>query len=98
MLDAQHHALAVDIRDFERDHFGNAQAGAIGDAERGLVLDARRRIPQARDLLWAEDDRQLAWFMDNVRRRATSARSSVTVKRNRNAVTVALIAGGRTCV
>ena len=43
-LDAEHHALAVDIRDFERDHFGDAQAGAVGDAERGLVFDAGRRL------------------------------------------------------
>jgi hypothetical protein len=35
-LDAEHHALAVDIRDLHRNDLGNAQARAIGDAERGL--------------------------------------------------------------
>ena len=63
VLDAQHHALAVDVRDLQRDDLGDAQAGAIGDAERGLVLDAGRRLQEARDLLGAQDDRQLARLM-----------------------------------
>jgi hypothetical protein len=51
ILDTQKHARAVDVGDFERDHFGKAQAGAVGDAERSAVLSARRCIDQTGDLL-----------------------------------------------
>ena len=34
----------------KRDDLGDAQAGAIGDAERGLVLDAGCRLQEAGDL------------------------------------------------
>ena len=59
----EHHARAVDIRDFERDHFGDAQAGAVGDASAALCLTPAP-IEQARNLLWPEDDRQLARLVD----------------------------------
>src|ERR1700681_2935234 len=36
----------------------------MGDAERGLVLDAGRRLQEAGDLLGAQDDRQLARLVD----------------------------------
>ena len=36
LLDAEHHALAIDIRYLQRDDLRDAQARPIGDAERGL--------------------------------------------------------------
>ena len=37
-LDAQQHALGIDIGDLERDHFRDAEPGAVGGGERRLVL------------------------------------------------------------
>src|ERR1700752_678958 len=42
LLDADDHALAVDVGDLERDHLGGAQAGATGPAQRRLVLQPGR--------------------------------------------------------
>ena len=60
LLDADHHALAVDVGHLQRDHLGDAQARAIGHAQRRLVLEPGRRLQQARHLLRAQDHRQLA--------------------------------------
>src|SRR5277367_3030638 len=60
LLDAQQHALAVDVGHLQRRHLRYAQARPIGDAERGLVLDARGCLQKARHLLGAENDRNLA--------------------------------------
>src|SRR5271166_5996064 len=38
LLDAQHHSLAVDVTDLERDDFARAQSGAVGEREGRLVL------------------------------------------------------------
>ena len=59
-LDLDEHALAVDIADLERGHLSHAQAGAVGDRERGPMLEAGRRRQQARDLVKAEHDREFA--------------------------------------
>src|SRR5207245_2484757 len=37
-LDAQQHALGIDIADLERDNLRDAQPGAVGGGERRLVL------------------------------------------------------------
>jgi hypothetical protein len=60
LLDAQHHAFGIDVGYRQRDDLGNAQPGAVGDTQRRLVLDARRRLQKARDLLGTQDDRHLA--------------------------------------
>ena len=60
LLDPDDHPGAVDVGDLERDHLGGAQARAIGHAQRRPVLEARRRFQQARDLLRAQHDGQLA--------------------------------------
>src|SRR5271167_1830562 len=49
-LDADQHALAVDIGDLERRDLGHAQAGAIGDREGRLMLEAGGRVEQSRNL------------------------------------------------
>ena len=38
-LDTDQHALGIDVADPEHDNFAAAQTGAVGDAERGLVLE-----------------------------------------------------------
>jgi hypothetical protein len=60
LFHSDQHAGAVDIIDLEMRHLGDAQACAIGDPERGLVLDAWRRLEQPGSFLDAEHARQLA--------------------------------------
>src|SRR5439155_25312375 len=51
----------------ERDHLGGAQTRTISHAQRGLVFEPWRCIQEARDLLRAEHDRQLAGLGDERR-------------------------------
>jgi hypothetical protein len=60
LLDAQHHALGVDIGYLQRDDLGNTQPRTVGDTQRRLVLDARRCLQKARNLLGAQHHRYLA--------------------------------------
>lgn len=62
---ADQHAGAVDVVDLEVRHLGDAQAGAIGDPERGLILDAWCRLEQPGRLLDAEHVGQLALIAGN---------------------------------
>src|SRR5258708_143709 len=64
LLDANDHALAVNVANLERDHLGGAQTRAIGHAQRRLVLEPRRCIEETRHLLRTQHDRQLAGLMD----------------------------------
>jgi hypothetical protein len=47
------HALGIDVADPQHDDLATAQAGAVGNAERGLVLQtgARRGFDQPGDLV-----------------------------------------------
>src|SRR5271169_6391941 len=56
LLDAQQHALAVDIGDLQRDDLGYTQARAIGHAERRSVFDARGGREKSSHLLRAQND------------------------------------------
>ena len=58
LLDAQLHALAVDIGYLEVCYLGYTQTGTISDAERGLVLDTGCCLQKPRHLLLAEHDTQ----------------------------------------
>ena len=58
LLDAQDHALTVDVADLERHHLARAQSGAVGYRERGLVLQVAGRANQAGDFLTAQHHRQ----------------------------------------
>ena len=58
-LDAQHHALAIDVRHLEVGDLGHTQAGAIGHAEGGLVLRPGSCLDQREDLLRGQNHRQL---------------------------------------
>ena len=67
------------------------KARAVGDAERGFVLEPRRGFEQSRHLLLAQQDRALRGSLTSLRGRTRSGRSSVTVKKNRSAAMAALI-------
>jgi hypothetical protein len=53
-LDAQQHALGIDITDLERDNLRNAQPGAVGGRECRLVLRRCCRAQQQRHFRDAE--------------------------------------------
>jgi len=61
-LDTDQHALRIDVADPQHHHLGTAQTGAVGDAERGLVLEtgAGRSFKQPSNLIRREHPRQLA--------------------------------------
>ncbi|CAG2161421.1 hypothetical protein LMG26411_08223 [Cupriavidus numazuensis] len=61
LFDAQGHALTVDIGHLQRHHFAGAQAGAIGDRERGLVLQVPSGRQQSADFVGTEYHGQGAW-------------------------------------
>ncbi len=65
LLDTQQHACRVDIVDLEMRDLGHPQASAIGDAERGLVLDAGCGFEQPCRFLHAQHVGQLAWMPDD---------------------------------
>ena len=58
LLDAQRHALTVDVTDLERHHLARAQPSAVGHRERGLVLQVAGRSDQAGHFLAAQHHRQ----------------------------------------
>ena len=60
LLDAQGHALAVDVADLQVHHLVDAQPRAIGQRQGRLVLEMAGRRNQAADFLGTEDHRQFA--------------------------------------
>src|SRR5262250_2055187 len=60
-LDTDQHPLGIDVADPQHDDLAAAQTGAVGDAERGLVLEtgAGRGLDQPGDLLPSEHPWQL---------------------------------------
>jgi hypothetical protein len=58
LLDPDQHAGAVDVGDLEVGDLRDAQAAAIGDAQRGAVLQAPRVRQQQRHLLRVQNHRQ----------------------------------------
>src|SRR5215471_19404355 len=61
-LDTDQHALGIDVADPQHDDLAAAQAGAVGDAERSLVLETGtwRGLDQPGDLIQSKEKRQLA--------------------------------------
>jgi hypothetical protein len=53
-LNTDQHALGIDVADPQHDDLTAAQPGAVGDAERGLVLETgtRRGLDKLGDLIW----------------------------------------------
>ena len=64
LLDAEHHALGVDIRHLEVGDLGHPQSGAIGNAERGLVLRPGRGLQEPQDFIRRQNHRQLLRLAD----------------------------------
>ena len=64
-LDADQHALGVDVADAQHDDFAAAQSGAVGNAEGSLVLEAwtGSRFEKAADIIGAQHTRQLLGIM-----------------------------------
>ncbi len=60
LLDPKRHALAIDIGYLEVRDLGHPQACAVGDAERGLVLEAGRGFEETRHFLLAQHHRRRA--------------------------------------
>ena len=58
LLNANGHALAVDVPDLQRHHLRGAQTRPVGHRQRRLVLQPRGRVQQPGDLLDAQDHRQ----------------------------------------
>src|ERR1700758_4934341 len=60
-LDTDQHPFGIDVADPQHGDLAAAQTGAVGDAERGLVLEtgAGRGLDQAGDLLPSKNPRQL---------------------------------------
>jgi len=59
LLDAEHHAGAVDVRNLQRYHFGSPEPRAIGNAQRRLVLGAGSAFEEAGDFLLGQHRGQL---------------------------------------
>jgi hypothetical protein len=58
LLDADGHAVGIEIRDPERDDFADAQAGGIGRGQQEAMPGVRAGLEQTPDFLPAEDLRQ----------------------------------------
>jgi hypothetical protein len=67
LLDADQHALAVNVGDLERNYFRGAQTRSIGHAQGRFVFEPWCRIEQARHLFRAEHQRQSSRLMDESR-------------------------------
>ena len=59
MLDANHHALAIDVHDAQVGHLGHAQPGGVHGHEQGTMLEVAGGLEQRTHLLGAEDLGQL---------------------------------------
>ena len=82
LFDAQGHAFAVDVADFERRHFTGPQAGAIGEREGSLVLEIAASGDQSPDFLSAENTGSFCGTRRGCIRAITAARSRVMSKKN----------------
>ena len=58
LLDAEHHALAIDVADFELARFAAPQARAVQRQQQRAVIEILRAGDEALHLVGAEDDRQ----------------------------------------
>jgi hypothetical protein len=86
-----------DVCDLQRRDLGDAKAGAVGDRQRRLVLEAGGRAEQAGDLVAAQHHRQLArmgqpdqlarkvWPIDRVREEEPQRRYNAVHGRHRDA-------------
>ena len=92
-----HHAPTVDVGHLQVRDLGHPQACAVGDAERGLVLEARAAWRRRATSSWLRTTGALRGLVTVLRGRTRSGFSSVTVKKNRSAAMAALIVPGQAC-
>ena len=89
LLDAEHHALAIDVADFELARFAAAQARAVERQQQRAVIEILRAGDQALDLVGTEDDRQAERAASDTAgpraRRAASARTDRRTAARRSA-------------
>ena len=90
LLDAQRHALAVDVADLQRDHLAGAKPGAVGDRQRRLMLQVARRRDQRATSSRLNTTGNVRGTRTGCIFAINSLRSSVTSKKNFNPVIVAL--------
>src|SRR6266851_8431691 len=94
LLHAEYHAPGINIADLQRDHLHGPQTGAVGNAERRLMLGSGCGLQQAQHLFGREHARQFARLVDE----HETARRLRPVERHleeeRSAVTVALMLCG----
>jgi hypothetical protein len=57
LFDTEHHALAIDVADFELARFATTQAGTVEGEQQRAVIEILRACDQALDLVRAEYDR-----------------------------------------
>ena len=57
LLDAEHHALAIDVADFELTRFAAPQAGAVERQEQRAVIEILRARNEALHFVGTEHDR-----------------------------------------
>jgi hypothetical protein len=86
VFDAQQHARAFDVGDFDGDGFRNAQSGSEAHHRSGAVLDAGNVLEQAADLVGAGHDGQ--FFLD------PGARKVLLVPRHFQRVEIQELNGG----
>ena len=58
LLDPEHHALAIDVADFQLARFAATQARAVEGEQQRAVIEILRARDQALDLVGTEHDRQ----------------------------------------
>ncbi len=56
LLDAQSHALAVDVADFQMSCLGDPEASSVDGAEEGALFEIADRSQKPHGFLWTEDD------------------------------------------
>ena len=57
-LDVNHHALAVDVADFQARQFGASHSGGVESHQQSAMEGSASRIDESRDFFLTEDRRQ----------------------------------------
>jgi len=62
LLDADHHALAVDVGGAQMHRLAHPHAGTAHRAEDDVMREGRSGLQKPQDLLWTENDGQVSFF------------------------------------
>jgi len=58
-LDVNHHALAIDVPDFQMGQLGVAHSGGVERHQQNAMVGSERRIDEPRDFFLAQDRRKV---------------------------------------